>query len=91
LGSTFKFIGRFLGNQFFFVKKYAGNPLDAHVKADKLNDYQINEYHFGIWLNLWFKNIDALFDGDNAQLAKNRARNMSAFMNMEIFKNKTKL
>jgi len=75
----------------FFVKKYTGNPLDAHVKADKLNDYQINEYHFGIWLNLWFKNIDSLFEGDHAQLAKNRARNMSTFMNMEIFKNKPKL
>jgi hemoglobin len=75
----------------FFIKKYTGNPLDAHVKADKLNDYQINEYHFGIWLNLWFKNIDSLFEGDHAQLAKNRARNMSTFMNMEIFKNKPKL
>ena len=52
---------------------------------------EINESHFGIWLNLWFKNIDALFEGDNAQLAKNRARNMSTFMNIEIFKNKQKL
>lgn len=75
----------------FFIKKYTGNPLAAHVKADKFHDYKINEYHFGVWLNLWFKNIDSLFEGENAQLAKNRARNMSTFMNMEIFKNKPKM
>ncbi len=75
----------------FLIKKYTGNPLAAHVKTDKFHNHEINEYHFGIWLNLWFKNIDALFEGENAQLAKNRARNMSTFMNMEIFKNKPKL
>ena len=74
----------------FFIKKYAGNPLEAHVRADKFNDHKINELHFGTWLNLWFKNIDTLYEGDNAQLAKNRARNMSTFMNMEIFKSKPK-
>ena len=75
----------------FFIKKYTGNPLAAHVKADKFHNNKINEHHFGIWLNLWFRNIDALFEGENAQLAKNRARNMSTFMNMEIFRNKPKL
>ncbi len=74
----------------FFVKKYAGNPLEAHVRADKFHNHSINEFHFGIWLNLWFKNIDELYEGENAQLAKNRARNMSTFMNMEIFKHKPK-
>jgi len=72
----------------FFVKKYTGNPLEAHVRADKVFNHTINEFHFGTWLNLWFKNIDALFEGENAQLAKNRARNMSTFMNMEIFKSR---
>tara|TARA_B100000795_G_C22567655_1_gene348800 strand:- start:175 stop:504 length:330 start_codon:yes stop_codon:yes gene_type:complete len=54
----------------FFVKKYTGNTLAAQAKAGKLNDYLINESHFGIWLNQWFKNIDALFKEDNAKLAK---------------------
>ena len=74
----------------FFVKKYAGNPLEAHVRADEFHNHTINEFHFGTWLNIWFKNIDDLFEGENAQLAKNRARNMSTFMNMEIFKNRPK-
>ncbi len=74
----------------FFVKKYTGNPLEAHVRTDKFNNHTINEFHFGTWLNLWFKNIDDLFEGENAQLAKNRARNMSTFMNMEIFNHKPK-
>jgi len=75
----------------FFVKKYTGNPLEAHMRTDKAFSHTINELHFGTWLNLWFKNIDTLFEGENAQLAKNRARNMSTFMNIEIFKNRPKI
>ncbi len=73
----------------FFVKKYKGNPLEAHVKADAFHNHTINEKHFGYWLNLWFKTIDSMFEGQNAQLAKNRARNMSTFMNLELFRRKT--
>ncbi len=73
----------------FFVKKYKGNPLEAHVRADKFHNQTINEKHFGLWLNLWFKTIDSLFEGERAQLAKNRARNMSTFMNLEIFRRRT--
>lgn len=72
----------------FFVKKYKGNPLEKHVEVDQAHNNTINELHFGTWLNLWFKTIDALFEGDTAQLAKNRARNMSTFMNLEIFKSR---
>jgi hemoglobin len=68
----------------FFVKKYKGNPLEAHVKADSFHNHIINEKHFGHWINLWFKTIDSLFEGERAQLAKNRARNMSTFLNLEI-------
>lgn len=72
----------------FFKKKYTGNPLEKHVEVDKFHGNSINELHFGTWLNLWFKTIDTLFEGNTAQLAKNRARNMSTFMNLEIFKSR---
>jgi hemoglobin len=74
----------------FFVKKYTGNPLAKHVEVDKYYDHTINELHFGTWINLWHQTIDSMFEGEVAQLAKNRARNMSTFMNMEIFKNRQK-
>lgn len=74
----------------FFVKKYKGNPLQKHVEVDTFHNNTINEMHFGAWINLWFKTIDDLFIGNTAQLAKNRARNMSTFMNLQIFESRTK-
>ena len=75
----------------FFVKKYKGNPLQKHVEVDQFHGNTINELHFGTWLNLWYKTIDHLFEGDTAQLAKNRARNMSTFMNLQIFEQRNKI
>ncbi|MGV6828568.1 MAG: group III truncated hemoglobin [Flavobacteriales bacterium] len=80
----------FWETQLFLVKKYKGNPLEAHVKVDTFFNHSINEKHFGIWLQLWFETIDTLFEGEKAQLAKNRARNMSTFMNIEIFNSRKK-
>ena len=66
-------------------KKYIGNPLEVHVKVDKANNNSITEHHFGIWLNLWFETIEQLFAGENAELAKRRARKMGTFIHLKIF------
>lgn len=65
--------------------KYHGDPLEAHVKVDKENNQSITEKHFGIWLNLWFETIEALFHGDNTENAKRRARKMGTFLYLKIF------
>lgn len=75
----------FWQSNLFLKTRYYGNPLDAHIKADKANNHSISELHFGRWLNLWFETIDQLFEGEIAQNAKQRARKMSTFMNMSIF------
>ena len=66
-------------------KKYIGNPLEVHVKVDQENNNSITEHHFGIWLNLWFETIEQLFAGENAELAKRRARKMGTFIHLKIF------
>lgn len=66
-------------------KKYIGNPLEVHVKVDQENNNSITEHHFGIWLNLWFETIEHLFAGENAELAKRRARKMGTFIHLKIF------
>lgn len=66
-------------------KKYKGNPLDVHVKVDQENNNSITEHHFGIWLNLWFETIEQFFSGENAELAKRRARKMGTFIHLKIF------
>lgn len=66
-------------------KKYCGNPLEAHVKIDKATNNSITELHFGIWLNLWFETLDALFEGKVVENAKRRARKMGTFMYLKMF------
>lgn len=80
----------FWQSSLFLKTKYMGNPLEAHVKVDKQFNCTISEYHFGIWMNLWFETIDELFEGEYAQNAKFRARKMATFLNLNIFMAKKK-
>lgn len=68
-----------------FIRKYKGNPLKVHLDVDKTSKQTISQVHFGRWLQLWFQTLDAHFVGENTDLAKNRARNMSTHMFMKIF------
>jgi len=74
----------------FLIKKYTGNPLEKHVEVDNFHNNTISELHFGTWINLWFETIDSLFIGEKAQLAKNRARNMSTFLHLKMFESRNK-
>ncbi len=74
----------------FFVKAYKGNPMRAHITVDHTFDNGIEQAHFGHWLALWFNTVDALFEGKNAYLAKERARNMAHLMFMRIFQARQK-
>jgi len=73
----------------FFKKKYHGDPLGKHVAVDKTLGGSINAMHFGVWLNLWYKTVDELFEGHVAQIAKNRARNMGTFIHLKVFEART--
>jgi len=75
----------FWESSLFLQTKYYGNPLEAHVKADKEHGNRITEYHFGVWLNLWYETIDELFAGETADNAKRRARKMGTFLYINIF------
>lgn len=69
----------------FYERKYFGNPLHAHVEVDKKIGNAINELHFGTWLNLWFQTLEEHFEGEVADIAKNRARSMGTFIHLNIF------
>ncbi len=75
----------FWESSLFLKTKYFGNPLEAHVKVDKSHQNNISELHFGLWLNLWFETITELFEGENAENAKRRARKMGTFLYLNIF------
>jgi len=75
----------FWESNLFFTGSFRGNPAIAHVKVDMAHDNKITEYHFGIWLNLWFQTIDELFEGEMAQRLKNNARKMSTHLFLRIY------
>ncbi|MGB7843099.1 MAG: group III truncated hemoglobin [Salinimicrobium sp.] len=75
----------------FMVSKFRGNPMRAHKRVDQSFDHTIEQRHFGEWLNMWFQTVDELFEGERANIAKNRARNMAGniFLNMYQSRPKT--
>lgn len=68
-----------------FVKKFKGNPLQKHQLVDAHQNHSLEALHFGVWLNMWFETLDTLFQGEKANLARNRARNMGNFFYLKIF------
>ncbi len=75
----------FWESNLFLKTKYLGNPLDVHVEVDNTHGNTISQEHFGQWMNLWYQTVDELFEGEYANMAKNRARKMSTFMYLKIF------
>lgn len=74
----------------FAVKKYKGNPLEAHNEVDDYFNHTITSNEFGIWLNLWFATLDELFEGENVTILKRRARKMGTFLYLSMFENRSK-
>ena len=74
----------------FAVKKYKGNPLEAHNKVDEHFEGKITSNEFGIWLNYWFQTLDELFEGENVDILKRRARKMGTFLFLSMFEHRKK-
>ena len=67
----------FWESQLFTIPKFKGNPVRAHRNVDAIFEYKIDQTHFAKWLQLWFATVNALFQGEKAEFAKQRARNMA--------------
>lgn len=78
----------FWESQLFRKNVFSGNPLKKHVEVDENNNNQLTNDLFGLWLQFWLGTIDELFEGELADLAKDRARNIASFMFMEIFRSR---
>ncbi|MCG2610896.1 group III truncated hemoglobin [Flavobacterium sp. SM15] len=80
----------FWENNLFAVRKYFGNPLPAHVEVDEKFHNTVNPDVFGLWLNLWFETLEELFEGENVELLKRRARKMGTFLMISIYENRSR-
>ncbi len=64
---------------------YIGNPVEKHIEVDKKSNYKIDQNHFDQWLSLWYQSIDNLYMGKNANILKDKARNIAHIMWIKIF------
>ena len=74
----------------FLVSKFRGNPMKAHKEVDQNFNNTLEQKHFGEWLNMWFETIDELYEGERANIAKNRARNMAHNLFMNVYMSREK-
>lgn len=73
----------------FMVSKFRGNPMRTHKEVDQRFNHSVRQEDFGQWLNMWFETIDELFEGERANIAKNRARNMASNLFMNMYQSRT--
>jgi hemoglobin len=66
----------------FHTAQYKGNPMEVHIALHE--KYPLRKEHFDRWLELFNDSVDALFDGEKATLAKERAKSIAILMLMKI-------
>jgi hemoglobin len=72
----------FFENMLFYTGSYTGNPMELHKHINRL--FPLTEAHFARWELLFTQTVDELFAGEKAALAKQRAKSISAVMQIKI-------
>ncbi len=72
----------FWGMVLFNTPGYVGNAVRKHVALDRSKP--LSKEHFDHWLQLWNETVDALFAGEIADLAKNKAMLMANMIHMKV-------
>ena len=72
----------FWDNIIFLSGKYTGNPMDLHKNLHNIRP--INNKHFSRWLEVFLDTVDDLFEGENAELAKQRAKNITSIIREKV-------
>jgi hemoglobin len=72
----------FWENVIFFTGTYTGNPMAAHKQLHQKTP--LNAEHFQEWIKLFTQTVDGLFEGDKAELTKQRAISIATVMQIKI-------
>ena len=72
----------FWENVIFFTGNYNGNPMMVHKH---LNDKTpLSAEHFKEWIKLFTQTVDDLFEGERAELTRQRAMSIATAMQVKI-------
>jgi hemoglobin len=72
----------FWENTLFYTGGYVGNPMMIHQRIHHL--VQLRPEQFDRWTTLFCASVDTLFNGEKAELAKQRALSIAAIMKIKI-------
>lgn len=72
----------FWENSLFYTGSYTGNPMKSHKHLHSLKALQAAD--FDRWLKHFLATVEELFEGDKAELAKQRALSMATVMKIKI-------
>ncbi len=73
---------QFWENAIFYSGGYNGNPLKTHQHINQV--FPLTAQHFEVWIKLFTSTVDALFSGEKAELAKQRAISIATVMQIKI-------
>jgi len=72
----------FWENILFQTGGFKGNPMVAHVQLHQKSP--LSAAHFARWQQLFLTTVDELFEGDKAELIKQRARSIATMMQIKV-------
>jgi hemoglobin len=72
----------FWENTLFYTGTYTGNPMMIHQRIN--NIVHLTNQHFDRWIALFTGTVDDLFEGEKAELAKQRANSIATVMKLKI-------
>ena len=82
LADHLKIITDFWEDILFGTTNYGKNAMKPHFLLHKKITFK--EEHFNIWLNHFKINLDKLFEGEKAELAKTRATSIATIMQIKL-------
>ncbi|MFY0625382.1 MAG: group III truncated hemoglobin [Reichenbachiella sp.] len=66
----------------FHKAVYKGNPMSVH--QDLHQKSPLEKVHYDRWQTLFLETVDELFEGEKAELAKQRAQSIAMMMQIKI-------
>jgi hemoglobin len=61
---------------------FKGNPMVVHTQLHEKSP--LNKEHFARWQQLFLATVDELFEGEKAELAKQRAMSIATMMQLKV-------
>lgn len=72
----------FWNSVIFGAEGYRGQAVGKHIQIDR--QIRLLPEHYNRWISLWRDTVDALFEGEKATLAKERAQTMLQLIQFKV-------